>query len=319
MKDINDYFNYRSMTAWNTTPCDEAMFNIQPSTDQKPFPTDQEYDDLIKETLNAMDGVFIKFYQKYAAYCGTTMRDLDFPSAEDIFNKFHDYLKRNRAPDCPQRKKDRAPFTYGDFRRMNETSTFSPSNEIPSKRAKSANDGWGDEEFTDSPTSAINQSKEAASDWGDDFDKLQRTSTPRTSLNDCPVQFGNDRQRNFHIDRPRDDGNYRGRGNRARGDRGSYRSRGDCGNRGGYNRDRTDFFRYGGSYHKNSDDGWKKNAESSNANNWNQGTVDDGWGDDADTSKTSLETAEGNKKPETTNAIIATATAAADDDDGWND
>lgn len=257
------------MTSWSTTPND-PMINNQQEKETKRFPTEQECEDLMKETLQEMNNVFYKYYANYANYCGSNIREFEFPSIEDIFNQFHNYLKRQREPDYPKRKTEKAPCTYGDYRRMKDDfrgpSDFSAP-EVPTKRQKIVEDDWDDSEMTNEPvkvTPAAPTTQSKSDDWGEEelaeLQQADTASTSKTSWNDRPKQFDNDRQQNFS---PRGgDNNFRGRG-----------GRGFRGGRGGFNRDRNDSDQYGGNSYKNNDNGWKKNATPS------QGTTDDGWGD----------------------------------------
>lgn len=310
------FSTYRPMD--NSNAYSDAMINLQHVKEKKRFPTEDEYSDLIKDTLKSMNDVFIQFYEKYAAYCNTTIRELDFPNVDDIFNQFHSYLQRQRAPDCPKRKTEKAPCNYGDYRRMKEdlNPSFSSFNDPPAKRVKATEDDWDDDDMTDEPTPitsapTTNIQATVADDWGDEDVAELTATTPATPA-------WNDRSKNnYHIERPTFDrgNNFRGRGERGsrggfeRGSRGGARGgfnrdRGSFNRgRGGFNHDRNDSDRYGGSFKNNNNNGWKNNAAST------QGTIeDDGWGED--TTQTPI-ASDMSKQP------VAKTNAA--DDDGWND
>lgn len=114
--DINEK-THQPMSEYNTKQClTEHMREIQ--QEKKRFPTEKEFDSLITRTIAKMNNVWLEYYTEYAGYCGSTINKFDFPTPFEVCEQFTNFLTRNRAPDCPKRISEKAPITYGDYKRF---------------------------------------------------------------------------------------------------------------------------------------------------------------------------------------------------------
>lgn len=271
---------------------------IQP----KKFPSEKEYERIMANTLNKMNEVWIGFYHDYAASCGANFHEFEFPKIEEIFVQFENFLKRNRQPDYPKRKRDQAHETYGDHCRRRQVNLGGSENY---KRQKTDN-GWGEDESQNNQQTTDNgwgdeEMQNNQNDWENKhFNSLTSTPLHQSSNdwneNDVNNGLSENRSNRFNDRRGRGGfrGNERGRGNFRGNDRGRGFYRGGRGfNRGGFNRGG---FNRNDRYKNNDDDGFKSMSSGS--------VQASGWSDD--------ETTEQNKSPPRKSTIQAS-------NDDWDD